>query len=347
MKKLLIVILILFAFQNLKAQDPQFTQFYAAPMYHNPAFTGSGYAPRVMFNYRNQWPSLNANFITSMFSFDYFFESAQSGVGIMALNDNQGYHLVNNEVRLLYSYELKLNPNHGLRLGLNGGYSYRGINPSGLIFGDQLGTNGEIENPTFDPLGKSGVLQDINSLDVGSGILYFNPVFYFGASVNHLTEPKMSYNPDVVPGLESKLPMLIMVNGGYNLDLSHLVDHSREEREFVITPTFLYKQQGQFAQLDLGAYVTYSPLTIGLQYRGIPVSKVVTKFPNQDAISGMIGFRYDNFSFGYSYDLTISGLGAVSGGSHEISVAYQFPTYESDRPIKDKYRKKALRCPKF
>ena len=331
---------------SLRAQDPQFTQFYAAPLYHNPAFTGSAYAPRVMFNYRNQWPSLNANFITNMVSVDYFIEAAHSGIGLMMLSDKQGYNLTNNEVRLMYSYELKINPNNGVRFGLNGGYSYRGLDPGGLIFGDQLSNNGLTGDPSQDPLADPLKIQNIENLDVGSGILYFNPNYFLGFSVNHITEPEMSFLKDPV-GEVPRLPRLIMVNGGFNIDLSHLVNSWNYEREFLITPTFLYKQQGQFAQLDMGTYLTYSPFTIGLQYRGIPLSKVINKFPNQDAISGMIGLRYDSFSFGYSYDLTISGLGMQSGGSHEISIAYQFPMPESDRKVKDKFKKKALRCPKF
>ena len=45
------------------AQDPQFSQFYAAPLYLNPAFAGSAQEARVGINYRNQWPQIDdANF---------------------------------------------------------------------------------------------------------------------------------------------------------------------------------------------------------------------------------------------------------------------------------------------
>ena len=40
------------------AQDPEFTQFYANPLYLNPAFAGSSHCPRMNLNYRNQWPAL-------------------------------------------------------------------------------------------------------------------------------------------------------------------------------------------------------------------------------------------------------------------------------------------------
>ncbi|MFT5922039.1 MAG: hypothetical protein ACI8TS_001371, partial [Flavobacteriales bacterium] len=39
-----------------KAQDPEFTQFYANPLYLNPAFAGTARCPRLVMNYRNQWP---------------------------------------------------------------------------------------------------------------------------------------------------------------------------------------------------------------------------------------------------------------------------------------------------
>ncbi len=150
----------------MSAQDPQFTQFYAAPLYHNPAFTGSGYAPRVMMNYRNQWPSLNANFITTMFTIDHYIERANSGIGLMFLSDKQGYNLTNNELRLLYSYELKIDRKNSLRFGVNGGYFFRGLYPNGLIFGDQLQNNGTILSTSQDPLSKAD-MKIIGNMDVG------------------------------------------------------------------------------------------------------------------------------------------------------------------------------------
>ena len=43
---------------EVKAQDPEFTQFYANPLYLNPAFAGSARCPRIVMNYRNQWPGM-------------------------------------------------------------------------------------------------------------------------------------------------------------------------------------------------------------------------------------------------------------------------------------------------
>src|SRR5262245_8045525 len=72
---------------DVKAQDPHFTQFYANPLYLNPAFAGSAHCPRINLNYRNQWPALQGQFITASVSYDQQIPSISSGIGLLALSD--------------------------------------------------------------------------------------------------------------------------------------------------------------------------------------------------------------------------------------------------------------------
>ena len=65
------------------AQDPQFSQFYAAPLYLNPALTGINQKGRVGINYRNQWPSINTGFETAAAYVDYNFEEYNSSLGFL------------------------------------------------------------------------------------------------------------------------------------------------------------------------------------------------------------------------------------------------------------------------
>jgi type IX secretion system PorP/SprF family membrane protein len=342
MKKILFFILI--SLQAVLAQDPQFTQFFAAPVYHNPAFTGSANAPRIMLNYRNQWPSLNANYITSVVTIDHFVEKANSGIGLTFLEDSQGYKLKTTEVSGVYAYQLQLNENNFVRAGLQASYTQKGIDPSGLIFGDQLGPNGFLGTSTADPFGSVN-LRNVSLFDVGSGLLYYNPKSFFGISVAHITQPKIDFIPSSQP---NSIYRKFTASAGTRIDLQKGRTQSLSmDREFSLSPAVLYKKQGSFSQLDMGAYLTYTPLTVGLWYRGIPLKGVVTKFPNQDAIAALVGFRFDNFSIGYSYDLTISGLGSSSGGSHEFSISYQLDKRDSDRTPYQRQRKKELACPKF
>jgi type IX secretion system PorP/SprF family membrane protein len=352
MKRLFQILILANLVSVALAQDPQFTQFYAAPLYHNPAFTGSGYAPRLIFNYRNQWPSLNANFITSVVSVDHFIEKANSGIGITMMSDAQGNRIKNSEVTALYAYQLRVGDKNFLRMGLQGSFAVRSFDSNGLIFGDQLSNSGFTNNPSSDPLATAAYRPD-RSFDVGSGFLFYNPKVFLGLSVNHITQPTLNFrNNSPADGCATGdcIPRKLVVNGGYNINLSHMITSSGNmDKEFTITPTFLYKKQGQFSQLDLGAYATYTPLTLGLQYRGIPLKKVFDNFPNQDAIAALVGFRFDNFSVGYSYDFTISGLaaGRGTGGSHEFSISYQLDKFDNDKSPYLKQRKKELACPKF
>src|SRR5215510_8547591 len=89
-KVTLIAIGIVFISANAFGQDPEFTQFYANPLYLNPAFAGSQKCPRVSLNYRNQWPALSGNFVTYSASYDQFYDPIAGGVGILILNDQAG-----------------------------------------------------------------------------------------------------------------------------------------------------------------------------------------------------------------------------------------------------------------
>eukprot|EP01041_Mallomonas_annulata_P040073 gene40073-63899_t len=75
---------------ELFAQDPTFTQFYANPIYLNPAFAGSSGCPRFNMNYRNEWPSLSSNYVTYSASYDSYFKGISGGLGIIATHDRQG-----------------------------------------------------------------------------------------------------------------------------------------------------------------------------------------------------------------------------------------------------------------
>ena len=87
MKKVIYLLMLTGMVFEAKAQDPQFSQFYAAPLFHNPAFTGAAHKGRLVANYRNQWPSIPGAFVTTAFSVDNYFKSYNSGFGLSAYKD--------------------------------------------------------------------------------------------------------------------------------------------------------------------------------------------------------------------------------------------------------------------
>ena len=162
--------------------------------------------------------------------------------------------------------------------------------------------------------------------------------------MQHINRPQLSFFRILDA---DRLPMKGSLHAGFKIPIGGYTGLGDEwNREKTISPAINYRFQGPYKQLDLGVYLTYSPIVLGLWYRGIPVVKSADGRPSQDAVTALLGYRQDRFSFGYSYDYTISSLGPASGGAHEISLSYIFdwePTKRSNRPRKDKQ----LSCPKF
>jgi len=313
-----------------KAQDPQFTQFYAAPLYLNPAFTGSTGEGRIIANYRNQWPGINANFVTYAASYDQYFPAIKSGIGVMLKRDEQGggasSPFVSNDVNLFYSYLIPINESFSISAGLQVGYGLRDLNFGNFLFGDQLDENGPLGTPT----GETFASDQIGYLDVSSGVVLFSNNLWVGFAAHHLNEPNLSFLGDDDP-----LPRKYNIHAGYKIPLRQVRRGRGRNRNVVeqsITPVIHYKSQGRADQLSIGAYMNYDPLVVGFWYRGLPIKEFENAGINQDAIAALIGFNLNNLSIGYSYDYTISGLNnANTFGAHEISLTYHIKYKEKGR----------------
>lgn len=343
-KRLSLTLLFGLTLLMVQAQDPQFSQFYANPLYLNPAFAGGALAPRVMMNYRNQWPGLAANYVTTSFAVDHFFSGVNSGVGLMFVNDTQGTgSLRTSEITAQYAYQLKFNENTALRMGLSGTYANRRANLSDLTFGDQYTNRGFTGNATADPLAANGT-PSIGYMSFSTGLLLYSDKYWIGVAADHINRPEQGF---FQVGDGTRLPIKGSLHAGLRIPFAGYTGLGDEwDREKTISPAINYKFQGKYDQLDLGVYLTYSPIVLGLWYRGLPIKKYVSNISNRESLIVLVGYRQDKFSFGYSYDITISSLGLPSGGSHEISLAYTFdfdPSPRTRRVRKDKQ----LSCPKF
>lgn len=327
-------------------QDPQFSQFYAAPLYLNPALAGSTGQARAGLNYRNQWPAIDANFTTTSIFFDYFIEDKNSGIGAILTRDREGLAgLRSISLALQYSYEMKINKNLGFRPGFQAAVFNRDVNFDKLTFGDQFDPNtGNIINASTAE--QFNTYSSKTFIDLSAGGVFFTRTAWLGFAANHLNQPNQS-----LIGERSPLPAKFSVHGGfkYYMKPKSLIGSGTSARnaERSISPAFQYRHQGTFDQADIGLYFTFEPIVIGSWYRGIPF-KNVNGFVNNESIVLLIGFTKlgakDAINIGYSYDYTISKLGASSGGAHEFSLVYTWPMRNPRKPPKDKLM---IPCPSF
>ena len=314
------------------AQDPQFSQYYASPLYLNPGFTGTTDMQRVAANSRFQWTQLKSPFVTHSVSYDVAVPSLNSGFGVIALTDKAGSaNLRTTTIGALYSSKIQLSKEWMVSPGLNFSYGSRGIDFDKLLFGDQIEFNG----PTIDDA--VAQLNNRNYFDFSSGVVIYNQTLWMGFSAHHINQPNHS-----LLGEDAKLPMKMSVHGGINIPLK--LHPLAAMKLSSISPSFVYFRQGEFQQLDLGVNMVYDPILVGLWYRGVPLQKNYNSKANQDAIIVMLGLNLKYLEVGYSYDLSISEIAGNSGGSHEISIVYRF---EGLNPHKVKRKDKFLPCPNY
>ena len=300
------------------AQDPQFSQFYAAPLSLNPAFAGATDVSRVVLNHRIQWPQLAATYTTTAFSLDHNFERYNSGVGLLVSTDRISASGLNStEVGGLYSYNLKFSTKWAFRAGFQGTYIRRSIDFSKFMFNEQLSDFG----PNGNPSSEFFATDNINMLSVTSGGLLYSERMWLGFAAHHLNQPNQSFM-----GSTSRLPMKMSVHGGYKFALGKWKRGKtiEKEQEKSLTLAANYKAQGEFDQLDAGIYANYKVMVLGVWYRGLPVKPYRTGMSNNESLIFLTGFRWKGFNLGYSYDYTLSGLAGYTGGSHELSLAYDF-----------------------
>jgi type IX secretion system PorP/SprF family membrane protein len=297
MKKLLLLLFV-FILSDTYAQDPQFSQFYANPIYLNPAFAGSHGCPRIALNYRNQWPALSGTFVTYSASYDQYFKNINGGIGIIATHDQQGKGTINHTtLSLIYNYHLKVNRKFTMMFAGKATWNQMFLDWDNLTFGDMIDPRRGFIYATGDvPRGGSR-----GFFDASAGMVGFTKNFFFGVAGHHLNMP----NESVIIG-ESRMPIRLNAHVGATIPLGQKSQYSNET---AIMPNMIYQYQQGFMELMLGTYVKYGAFTVGAWFR------------SRDAFILSIGVNTGTFKVGYSYDVTVSRLNnGVSGGSHEVSL---------------------------
>ena len=327
MKRALLLLCLCLAPWISWGQDVQYSQYYANPIYLNPALVGSTGMTRVGFSFRNQWPALDQTFVAYTAYADYYNERLNSGFGLILQGANESFTETSwNELGLAYSYRLQLSANRFIQAGIQGSFISRDASFGRVILGSQLDINrGQVDLSGSSIAGESLV----RTGDAHAGLVYYGNRAWLGASMAHLLSPEISY---LVDGT-SRLPRKLGIHGGYRFNLSpgdinDYVNNTDQERSFSVG--FNYKQQEQFSQLDLGSEFFFDPLALGIWYRGLP-----TKYglPNHESLVAMLGLSLDSgLDLGYSFDFPLSTfqLGR-SGGSHEVSVRFVFSSPSQGR----------------
>ena len=303
-----------------QAQDPHFTQYYAAPMLMNPALTGFFNGDvRVSGCYRSQWPSIQYPYITGTFSADanafksYIKDGDIVGIGFTGLFDksNNG-GLSTNSLSASFSFHKLLDAQGINRLGIGAmaTYNTRILDYNKFIFGQQLTPLG------FNPNLPTGELTNgftTNYADYSVGIIYSAITdvssFYCGGALYHFNQPTESFNGPI-----HKIATRISANvgGSFVVGESNKMFLSAAYMKNEFTSDLIFGTAFN-KSLSPNADDNYN-LILGSWYRF------------NDAISPYIGLEYKNLRGGISYDINVSKLTPASNlrGGFELTLNYIF-----------------------
>ncbi|MEG2070395.1 MAG: PorP/SprF family type IX secretion system membrane protein, partial [Bacteroidales bacterium] len=225
----LLVTVLLLGGNSLVAQDAHFSQFYANPLYLNPAFAGTNVCPRFSLNFRDQWPDMPGTFLSYSASYDQHFDKLAGGIGVLLFGDRagDGGSINTYSASFIYSFKVKVSRKFNMRFSLQATYQQKTLNWNNLTWGDMIDPKYGFIYATNEPdPGKTSR----GIFDLSAGFLGYTKNFYFGVAAHHITNPYEGFL--VAPNSDSpeaRLPVKWTAHVGGNFDLKR---KSKKERSF-------------------------------------------------------------------------------------------------------------------
>jgi len=326
------VILLLIIASKALGQDPHFSQFYANPLYLNPAFAGTINCPRFSLNFRDQWPEIKKNFITFSGSYDQHINVLHGGIGVLVSADIAGAGIIQTyNVGAIYNFRVKVSDQFNLQFALQGNYLLTSFNSAKLRL-----ASGILDQLDLSDL-PDGIVPSRSQFDAGFGLMGYTSYLYFGLAIHHLlplqkkfiNNPTLQWDPKWSAHIGGKVSLVQKVRNEVNFG------------DIFFYPNLIFISQGNFYYLHEGFYFNFYPFTLGTWLRH--------NFKNLDALIISCGIEYKIFRIGYSYDFNLSKL-EHTGGAHEISLQFTIPcnTDKMNSVARKKNNKiSPVECPRF
>jgi|SRR5690554_2286569 len=329
--KLKIAILSAFtlAFGTLKAQDVHFSAMDYSPMTINPAMAGAKYHLQATANYRNQWSAVATPYQTVGAGFDMRFgNKKQHGDGFLALgvnfnNDNVGENqVISNNMGISVAYHLKINTEHTLGLGIQGGFGQRSLNHNNGQWGNQY--NGSAYDANL-PTGENIDRASFSFFDASAGMVYTYKPFQtsrknngmnlnIGLAAFHLNQPKYSFIKDTeelyVRGAVFAMAEFGIANKPMAIEPQIVVQFQGPSLEtFIGTDYRFFLGQGT----SMNGFYDGTSLAVGMFYR------------NRDALITRFSVRFGGIDAGLAYDFNVfSSLTQTSRGRGGVEVYLRY-----------------------
>lgn len=311
---------------GLCAQEPNFSQFFASPLSINPALAGSSDADwRAVSNIRRQWIGNISPYSTQTISIDGKLKALENqnyfGIGGMVLSEKAMAGLYkSNFINLNASYHQALDDNgNGISVALGMVNNSTRVDLGGLTFDQQLSSTGFNQAlPTAETnLGNSTSLTSATA-----GLLYtYDTEFSFlnvGISGYRFIKTKKSLFNDP----SNKISPRYSAHADFGTAINEIISANFSA---------LHILQDGMSITSLGAMVGIQHGEASLEENKVRIFNLGLIYRLNDAITPYVGYVFNGFQFGLSYDVnaSTSKSGSVNYKSIELSFLYKryLPTY--------------------
>ncbi len=349
--KIIFFIFLGFVFQNLRAQDPGFSQIFANRLYLNPAYAGANNGMRLAVNHRQLWPGVPGPFYTFGLGLDVRAPGVSGGIGLTLMNDVRGEgFLKTNKIGFVYSYRNLIGKydrsSTEFSFGVEPAVVNKNIDWSKFEFSDQF-------DPVFGKIFQSAATPppsaSITYMDIAAGFTFNHRIktnaadYYFGwgGAMQHLTRPTETF-----VGTTRTVPIKYSFTGGGMLPVSD----GRSPTPTFLFPHFRYERQGSFQAVNAGMYFYKYPAFVGINYDNSPKFQQGKNTNSLIVTLGLVGGwgEANSYQISYSYDLNATGLGGGTYGSHELALVFSFDSFKLANLGKGgEAKRKLLNCMDF
>ncbi len=303
-------------------QDAHWSQFNDNQLFQSPAHTGQFDGDfRLIGNYREQWRSVTIPYRTCSISLDFKYK--KWGIGFLVINDQAGDgKLKTTEIQSNISNSLKLKDDSSqvLRLGVNLGINNRQVNWDLLYFDNQF--NGYIFDP-MAPTNENFQSTSKTNASIGAGVMHewnskSRTKLQTGFGAYNLNQPNQGFYTEVIKRdmrFNGFVKAEIQLNSAWDIIPSVQYSHQGIYRELLM---------GSSARLHLSSKPkSYQALYFGFWNRG------------NDAAYASLGYDYNDFFVGLSYDINYSKLVPASNmrGGVEVALRYVIRKFKPKRII--------------
>lgn len=271
--------------------EAQFSDFTRLKSFYNPAVSGTDGLLNVAAAYAMQYVGYENAPKTLYVGADLpvYFLNPHHGAGISLFSDDFGI-FKQQKISVQYAYNTKLSGKTKLAFGANFGIINEKIDPSGI----KLESTTDPAFPTSEVNG--------TKVDVGAGVYLYNPKYWAGLSVTHITAPLIELNQKY----EYQIDRMYYLMGGYNIKLKN---------------TFLTLQPAVMVMTDFDNWREDIQCRLKYEYEGKSMFIGAGYSPDISA-TVFIGGNFHGISLCYSYQMYTSGIDMING-SHELTLGYQ------------------------